>query len=139
MNHAPAAGSEPDGLVFHHEPGYRFRRFQNWCSLGLMYASYYLCRYNLSAVAPELKDSLGFSNTQYGLIKGGRDIAYGLGQITNGLFTDRLGGKQAMTIGAVSGVRCRSITKKVAWTPCRARTSSSCGVAVGFGPSSNVR
>jgi OPA family glycerol-3-phosphate transporter-like MFS transporter len=115
MNHAPPANG-PDGLVFHHEPGFRLRRFQNWCSLGLVYASYYLCRYNLSAVAPELKDSLGFSNTQYGLIKGGRDIAYGLGQITNGLFTDRLGGKLAMTIGAIGTIVLNVAFGLTAWS-----------------------
>ncbi len=35
----PPAASDP--------PGFRIRRIRNWFFLGLTYASYYLCRYNL--------------------------------------------------------------------------------------------
>ena len=44
--------------IFTHEPGFRLRRGRNWFFLGLTYASYYLCRYNLGIVAPELKESV---------------------------------------------------------------------------------
>lgn len=87
-----------------HPPGYRKRRGRNWFFLGLTYASYYLCRYNLSPVAPELKSELGLSNAHYGMINSGRDGAYAVGQMVNGLFTDRIGGKMAMTIGAIGTV-----------------------------------
>jgi len=87
-----------------HPPGYRLRRGRNWFFLGLTYASYYLCRYNLSPVAPELKADLHFSNSQYGFINSGRDWTYAVGQMINGLFTDRVGGKQAMTIGAIGTI-----------------------------------
>ena len=42
-------------------------------------------------------------------------------------------------IGAVSSVMCFGIRKNVAATPSRRSTSSSAGVAAGFGPSSYVR
>ena len=84
-----------------HPPGYRLRRGQNWFFLGLMYASYYLCRRNLSIASPELTAEFHFSNEQYGAINTGRDGGYAIGQFINGLFTDRLGGKQAMALGAV--------------------------------------
>ena len=45
---------------------------------------------------PELKETLGFSNKQYGAIQSARNLAYGVGQFVNGLLTDRIGGKQAM-------------------------------------------
>mgnify|MGYP003563728118 CR=1 FL=1 len=90
-----------DPFIESHPPGFRLRRGRNWFFLGLTYASYYLCRYNLGIVAPELKSTLGFSNTQYGSIESARNGAYAVGQFINGLFTDKLGGKQAMTIGAV--------------------------------------
>ncbi len=93
-----------DPLMYAHPPGFRARRGRNWFFLGLTYASYYLCRYNLGIVAPELKATLGFSNTQYGAIESARNGAYAVGQFINGLFTDRLGGKQAMTIGAIGTV-----------------------------------
>lgn len=87
-----------------HPPGYRGRRGQNWFMLGLMYGSYYMCRYNLSIAAPRIMDHFGFSNTQYGAISSVRNWAYAIGQFWNGLLTDRLGGKQAMAIGAMATI-----------------------------------
>jgi len=68
--------------------------------LGLMYASYYTCRYNLAIAAPRIMDRFGFSNADFGAINSGRHLAYAFGQFINGLFTDKLGGKQAMALGA---------------------------------------
>src|SRR5262245_9134260 len=87
-----------------HPPGYRLRRGRNWFFLGLLYAGYYLCRYNLGIVAPELQKEFNFSNAQYGAINTGRDWAYAIGQFFNGLFTDGLGGKQAMAAGALGTI-----------------------------------
>ena len=84
-----------------HPPGFRLRRGQNWFMLGLMYAAYYMCRYNLSVAAPRIMDQFGFDNEHYGAINSARHWCYSLGQFLNGLLTDRLGGKQAMAIGAV--------------------------------------
>jgi len=103
MSHAAAPthdGNEPTA----HPPGFRLRRGQNWFFLGLMYASYYLCRYNLSIIAPELKKDLNLKNEEFGTIQTGRDWAYALGQFINGLFSDRLGGKLTMTLGALGTV-----------------------------------
>lgn len=83
-----------------HPPGFRFRRGQNWFMLGLTYASYYMCRYNIYIVAPRIIEQFGFSKEQFGWIYTARDWSYAVGQFINGLFTDRLGGKQAMAIGA---------------------------------------
>ena len=87
-----------------HPPGYRMRRGLNWFFLGLMYASYYLCRRNLSIASPELTKEFKFDNAQYGMINTGRDGGYAVGQFINGLFTDRLGGKQAMAVGALATI-----------------------------------
>src|SRR5262249_56564879 len=97
-------------------PGYRLRRGRNWFFLGLTYASYYLCRYNLSPVANDLKHDLGFSNSQYGMINSGRDILYAVGQMINGLFTDRVGGKQAMTIGALATIVLNLVFGLATWS-----------------------
>jgi len=107
---------ETEPLVYKHPPGFRLRRVQNWFFLGLTYASYYLCRYNLGIVAPELKETLGFTNTQYGAIDAARNWAYAVGQFINGLFTDRLGGKRAMTIGAVGTAVLNIAFGWVAWS-----------------------
>jgi len=99
-----AEGVDATHPLFKHPPGYRLRRARNWFFLGLTYASYYLCRYNLAIVAPEFKHALGFNNEQYGAIDSARNGAYAIGQFCNGLFTDRLGGKLAMTIGALGTI-----------------------------------
>jgi OPA family glycerol-3-phosphate transporter-like MFS transporter len=96
--------SSEEGAFFRHPPGYRLRRGQNWFFLGLTYASYYLCRYNLSIVAPEFKEAMNLSNKGYGAIESARSLPYAVGQFVNGLFTDRLGGKLGMTIGAVGTI-----------------------------------
>lgn len=101
-------------------PGFRAARGRNWFMLGLTYASYYLCRYNLDPVAPELMRDMNLTKADYGLIKTGRDACYGVGQMVNGLFTDRIGGKRAMTIGAVGTIVLNlafalSLWSQVAW------------------------
>lgn len=109
LSHAPV---QPDG----HPPGYRLRRGRNWVFLGLTYASYYLCRYNLSPIAPELMRDLGLSSTQYGRIQSGRDGAYAIGQMVNGLFTDRIGGKLAMTLGGIGTILFNLLFGFVSWS-----------------------
>src|SRR6185369_5812197 len=81
--------------------GFRARRGLNWFTLGLMYAAFYLCRYNLRWATPDLRKTFGFSYEQITLIVGYWSWAYGIGQLINGLFTDRIGGKMAMFIGAI--------------------------------------
>jgi len=102
----PPSGDEVSAAqpFYNHPPGFRRRRGRNWFFLGLTYAGYYFCRYNLSYIAPELKDALNLSNAQYGLIQSSRNFFYAIGQFVNGLFTDRLGGKRAMTIGAIATI-----------------------------------
>jgi OPA family glycerol-3-phosphate transporter-like MFS transporter len=85
-------------------PGFRPRRALNWISLGLMYAAYYMCRYNFRWAAPDLQKDFGFDYSQITQILGCWFWAYGFGQLINGLFTDRIGGKRAMLIGAAGTI-----------------------------------
>lgn len=87
-----------------HPPGFRARRGLNWGVLGLMYTSYYLCRYNLSYANESISDQFGFTKSQMSAILSAALIAYAVGQIVNGLLTDRLGGKRAMLVGAVGTI-----------------------------------
>jgi OPA family glycerol-3-phosphate transporter-like MFS transporter len=80
--------------------GFRLRRGFNWFSLGLMYASFYMCRYNFRWASPDLRREFGFDYGDITLILGCWSWAYGVGQLINGLFTDRIGGKRGMLIGA---------------------------------------
>jgi MFS transporter, OPA family, glycerol-3-phosphate transporter len=92
------------GAFVPHSPEFRMRRGRNWFFLGLMYASYYLCRRNLPLVKPEMAKQFGFTNAQLGTIDSGRDGGYAVGQFINGLLADRIGGKQAMALGAIATV-----------------------------------
>jgi OPA family glycerol-3-phosphate transporter-like MFS transporter len=84
--------------------GFRARRGLNWFILGLMYASYYMCRYNFRFATPGMIEEFGFSKTQITDMLSAWSIAYGTGQLVNGLLTDRIGGKAAMLIGATGAI-----------------------------------
>jgi sugar phosphate permease len=79
---------------------FKARRAQNWVFLGLMYAMFYMGRYNLSAVNALLADKFGWSNTDLGNIISAGKICYGLSVFFNGPIADRIGGKKAILIGA---------------------------------------
>ena len=85
-------------------PGFRARRGLNWGVVGLMYTSYYLCRYNLPLANKAIADEFHFSKSDMSSIISAQLLAYAIGQIINGLLTDRLGGKRAMLIGAAGTV-----------------------------------
>src|SRR3954468_8571618 len=85
-------------------PGYRARRGLNWGIVGLMYTSYYLCRYNLSLSNKAISDELGFTKAQMGTIISSQLICYAAGQALNGLLVDKLGGKRAMLVGAAGTI-----------------------------------
>src|SRR5271167_572173 len=85
-------------------PGFRPRRGLNWGFLGLLYTSFYMCRYNLSITNKSISDEFGYSHAQMGRIILSWTLAYAFGQVLNGLLTDRMGGKLAMLIGAAGTI-----------------------------------
>src|SRR5215468_6561857 len=94
--------TEPEKITY--PPGFRLRRGQNWGFLGLLYTSFYMCRYNLSIANKSISDECHFSRGEVGKIITTALFAYACGQIINGLITDRIGGKKAMLIGAAGTV-----------------------------------
>ncbi len=93
----------PPGSV-QYPPGFRARRGLNWGFLGLLYTSFYMCRYNLSIANGSISREYGFSRADMGAIITTALLAYAFGQIINGLLTDRIGGKRAMLIGAAGTI-----------------------------------
>jgi MFS transporter, OPA family, glycerol-3-phosphate transporter len=87
-----------------HAPGFRARRGLNWGSIGLLYASYYLCRYNFPIANTRIGAEFDLTKAQMGMVISAMFIAYAVGQMVNGFFTDRIGGRKAMLIGAVGTV-----------------------------------
>jgi MFS transporter, OPA family, glycerol-3-phosphate transporter len=88
----------------HHPSGFRSRRGLNWAFIGLLYTSFYMCRYNFSIANGAISEEFGFTKANMGAIITTALLAYACGQIVNGLLTDRLGGKHAMLIGAAGTV-----------------------------------
>ena len=84
--------------------GFRARRGLNWGFLGLLYTSYYMCRYNFSIANKAISEEYGFTRAEMGYIITAALFAYACGQIINGLLTDHLGGKRAMLIGAAGTI-----------------------------------
>ena len=83
---------------------FRARRHQNWITLGLLYASFYVCRYNLAMANKTLGEHFGWSNAELGLILTAWFWAYAIGQVINGILTDRIGGKRTLLIGTAGTV-----------------------------------
>src|SRR5882757_1827459 len=93
-----------DSARFQLPPGFRPRRGLNWGIIGLMYTSFYLCRYNFSLANKSIADEFHFTKSDMSTIISAQLLAYAVGQIINGLLTDRIGGKRAMLIGAAGTV-----------------------------------
>lgn len=103
MTIAPQAKSEwKDAHV--HPPGFRARRGLNWFTVGLLYATFYMCRYNFRFAGSGMRAEFGWDAQQIADLAGWFSLAYGTGQLINGLFSDRIGGRATMLIGAVGTI-----------------------------------
>ncbi|MCX7002317.1 MAG: MFS transporter [bacterium] len=92
------------GAAYSYPPGFRMRRGLNWFALGLAYASYYMCRYNFRFATPGMIKEYGFTTGQISDMLAIWSLAYGTGQLINGLLSDRIGGKRSMLIGALGTI-----------------------------------
>jgi OPA family glycerol-3-phosphate transporter-like MFS transporter len=99
MSDLPSTGHHPK-----FPPGFRARRGLNWGFIGLLYTSFYMCRYNLPLANAAISKEFNFSKGDMGLIITTAMIAYAFGQIINGLLADHFGGKRAMLIGAAGTI-----------------------------------
>jgi len=77
------------------------RRRLNWFPLGLMYASYYICRYNLSYANASIRAEYGWSKEEIGYVITSFFWIYAIGQFINGQIIDRFGGRRMILFGAV--------------------------------------
>lgn len=102
MSSISPSGASFDRPVY--PSGFRARRGLNWGMLGLMYTSYYLCRYNLSLANKPISDEFGFTKSDMSSIIATQLLAYACGQVINGLITDKIGGKKAMLVGAAGTI-----------------------------------
>src|SRR5437870_11261671 len=87
---------------------FRSRRIQNWIFLGLMYAMFYMARYNLSVADPYLLKAFGWTKEDLGILKSAGLITYGISVFLNGPLADRIGGKRSILIGAIGSAVCNT-------------------------------
>ena len=85
---------------------YRTWRIKVFAGCWLMYATYYLARVNISLAQPIIRDDLGFDDVQMGWIATGMLIAYGIGQVINGILGDRMGARATVTAGMLMSAAC---------------------------------
>jgi MFS family permease len=62
----------------------------NWGALGVLYASYYMARYNFRFATPGMVEEFGFDVAGITQIFVVWSLAYGTGQLVNGLLADRI-------------------------------------------------
>ncbi|MBN1335028.1 MAG: MFS transporter [Deltaproteobacteria bacterium] len=94
--------THPPPLV--RDPAYRRRRFQNWMIVGLLYAFFYMTRYNFNANAPTLMDVFGWTKVDLAILDTAMPFLYGLSVLLNAAIADRVGGRRAFLIGAAGVV-----------------------------------
>lgn len=106
------------------------------------YGAFYFCRTNISAAVPGLKDSvdaggLALSATQISYILAGTKIAYAVGQLVNGQFSEQLAPRTLLAIGMFGTAllnllfgfgtalyflifiwACNGYSQSLGWTPC---------------------
>ena len=93
----------------HYPSGFRAARGRNWGALGVLYASYYMARYNFRFATPGMVEEFGFNVADITQIFVVWSLAYGTGQLINGLLADRIGGKTSMLMGAAGTIVCNFI------------------------------
>ena len=96
----PAVGDppneEPAGAPT--DRAFRSRRTQNWVLVGLLYAFFYMTRYNFSAQNAQIAELIGWNNKDLGVFATVLSLVYGLSVFLNGPLADRIGGKRAFLI-----------------------------------------
>src|ERR1039457_5781565 len=96
--------ASPPPAVIHYPSGFRARRGLNWVVLGATSASFYVCRYNFRFATPGKVEEFHFDYAKITQILAWWSVAYGVGQLVNGLFCDRIGGRASMVIGAAGTI-----------------------------------
>lgn len=66
------------------------------------YASFYLCRVNISIAMPKIMEEYGLTKSEMGLILSSLFALYAIGQFINGQLGDKLNSRRIITIGLLS-------------------------------------
>jgi len=66
------------------------------------YASFYLCRVNISIAMPEIMEEFALTKTNMGLVLSSLFLFYAIGQFINGQLGDKLNSRRIITLGLLS-------------------------------------
>jgi len=66
------------------------------------YASFYLCRANISIAMPKIMEEFSLTKTDMGLVLSSLFLLYAIGQFINGQLGDKLNSKRIITLGLLS-------------------------------------
>lgn len=83
---------------------FKWRRRQNWIIIGVLYALFYMSRYNYSAISPLLMSAFGWTKQDLSILETTLPFFYGLSVIFNAGIVDRIGGRKAYLIGSAGVV-----------------------------------
>jgi sugar phosphate permease len=68
----------------------------------ITYASFYLCRVNISVALPGIESELGFTKTNMGIVLSALTMMYAIGQFINGQLGDKLNSRRIIAIGLIA-------------------------------------
>lgn len=88
-----------DGTFYTGE--FLWRRRRNWLPIFFLYATFYMCRYNMNVAKSFVGFEFGWTKAMIGDLVGFWAIAYAIGQFINGQIADRFGGRIMMATGAL--------------------------------------
>src|SRR2546426_2075564 len=70
----------------------------------LTYGTFYFCRVNIGAAVPGIKQDLGITPFEMGLVLGALKVGYAFGQLINGQLAERFGAKRILMLGMLGSV-----------------------------------
>jgi OPA family glycerol-3-phosphate transporter-like MFS transporter len=77
----------------------RYWRKRIFISLWITYASFYLCRVNMSVALPGIMEEYGLSKTSMGIVLSAIFFMYAIGQFVNGQLGDKFGARKLISLG----------------------------------------
>lgn len=86
----------------------RLRRFRNWAPTALMYALFYMSRYNIAALAasPRVRAAVGLNMEQFGVVISAGFWAYAITATPTGRLADLLGGRASLLLSSFTTALC---------------------------------
>jgi sugar phosphate permease len=82
---------------------FRHWRIQAFYSVSIGYAMFYFCRKNISTALPAIKDTLGYTKTDLGIVLSLFTITYAFAKLINGVLCDRANPRYFMAVGLALG------------------------------------